>query len=78
MASMIFQCTVCEAERSIPLAVVPRNGLQFDEEIDHPCWNCFLKGLVVDPAQKRRFVSTRIFVDGLGDPIEMIISNYFN
>jgi hypothetical protein len=78
MASLMFRCTACQTERSIPLEVVPRRGLDFAEEINYPCTNCFRKGLMLDPGYPRRFVSTGVFLNDRGNQIEMVISEYFN
>lgn len=78
MASLIFWCTVCKTERSIPLIAVPRDGLYFAQEINHPCTNCFQNDMVLDPAYPQRFVCTGVFLDGWGEQIEMIFSKYLN
>ena len=78
MASLIFLCTACGTERSIPLVVVPRVGLNFVQEIDHPCTHCFRMGLVMDPSQKRRLVFTGKYTDDWGVQIDMVFSRLLN
>ena len=78
VASLVFLCTACNHEQTIPEIVVPRSGLDFDHEIYHRCRNCFYTGSIVDPSVLRRFVFTGAYEDERGRRIVIIFSRYLN